>query len=53
MAASAYGKATCPYCGTLKPKTKAGKIRRHWVIGGPNGLAAGQRVICGGSGRQA
>ena len=29
----------------------AGKIRKHWVTGGPATTAAGQRVVCGGSGR--
>lgn len=50
---SKYGKATCPYCGLKKPLTKAGRIRRHLVTGGPNGPAPGKIIICGGSGRPA
>jgi hypothetical protein len=46
-------KARCLYCGKLKPKTKAGRIRKHWVIGGPTTTNPGQRVVCGGSGRDA
>jgi hypothetical protein len=46
-------KARCVYCGKAKPLTKAGKIRKHYVIAGPTTLVPGQRVACGGSGRQA
>ena len=44
-------RARCLYCGKSKPVTKAGNIRKHWVIGGPTTTHAGQRVVCGGSGR--
>jgi hypothetical protein len=44
-------RARCVYCGTTKPVTKSGKIRKHWVKGGPNGPAPGQKIVCGGSGR--
>lgn len=46
-------KAKCVYCGTLKPVTKAGKIRMHYVIGSRWTTTAGERVVCGGSGRPA
>jgi hypothetical protein len=46
-------KAKCLYCGKLRPKTKAGKIRKHYVISGPTTLQPGKRVPCGGSGRLA
>jgi hypothetical protein len=46
-------RARCAYCGRLKPRTKAGKIRKHWIIGGPTTTNAGKRVVCGGSGRPA
>jgi hypothetical protein len=46
-------RARCLYCGTTKPVTKAGRIRKHYVIGGPTTTTAGQRVVCGGSGRVA
>lgn len=45
-------KARCIYCGLAKPVTKTGKIRKHWVIGGPTTTHKDQRVVCGGSGRQ-
>lgn len=44
-------KARCSYCGRLRPVTKAGKIRKHYVTAGPTTLVPGQRVVCGGSGR--
>lgn len=44
-------RARCPYCGRTKPVTSKGKIRKHWVIGGPTTTQAGKRVVCGGSGR--
>lgn len=44
-------KARCIYCGNLKPVTSKGVIRKHWVTGGPTTTRAGQRVVCGGSGR--
>lgn len=44
-------KARCPYCGTLKPVTSKGKVRKHWVTGGPATTHWGERVVCGGSGR--
>lgn len=46
-------RARCVYCGTKKPVTPAGKIRKHWVIGGPTTTHPGERVVCGGSGRPA
>lgn len=46
-------RARCSYCGKTKPVTRAGKIRKHWVTGGPTTTSAGQRVVCGGSGRPA
>ena len=46
-------KGRCLYCGTLRPMTRAGKIRKHWVISGPTTLQPGKRVVCGGSGRTA
>jgi hypothetical protein len=46
-------KARCLYCGTLKPVSKSGKIRKHWVIGGPTTTHPGERVVCGGSYRAA
>jgi hypothetical protein len=46
-------RAKCVYCGRSKPVTKAGKIRKHYVIGGPATTSAGERVVCGGSGRPA
>jgi hypothetical protein len=51
MADQEKRRARCVYCGTTKPVTKSGKIRKHWVTGGPNGPAPGQRIVCGGSGR--
>jgi hypothetical protein len=50
-AKSARGR--CIYCGKAKPLTKAGKIRKHWIIAGPTTTHVGQRVVCGGSGRPA
>ena len=47
----AVKRAKCTYCGRIKPVTRAGKIRKHYVTGGPTTTAAGQRVVCGGSGR--
>ena len=44
-------RAKCVYCGRTKSVTRAAKIRKHYVTGGPTTLAAGQRVVCGGSGR--
>jgi hypothetical protein len=49
----AAARARCLYCGRLRPKTKTGKIRKHWVIAGPTTLTPGKRVVCGGSGRVA
>jgi len=47
-------KARCPYCGTLKPVTDKGKIRRHYVTAGVATVAeTGSRIVCGGSGRPA
>lgn len=46
-------RARCAYCGTAKPVTGKGRIRKHWVTGGPATTTAGQRVVCGGSGRPA
>lgn len=46
-------RAKCIYCGKTKPVTSAGKIRKHYVIGGPTTTQAGKRVVCGGSGRAA
>jgi hypothetical protein len=46
-------RARCIYCGRMRPKTKAGKIRKHYVTAGPTTLVPGQRVVCGGSGRLA
>lgn len=43
----------CSYCGKNKPVTKAGRIRKHWIIAGPTTTSAGLRVVCGGSGRPA
>jgi hypothetical protein len=43
----------CSYCGRTKPVTSKGKIRKHWVTGGPATTQAGKRVVCGGSGRVA
>lgn len=42
----------CVYCGKTFALTKRGKVRKHEVIAGPTTLAPGQRVTCGGSGRQ-
>ncbi len=44
-------RAKCVYCGRTKAVTKAGKIRKHYVTAGPTTTTAGQRVVCGGSGR--
>jgi hypothetical protein len=52
-APQAKRKARCLYCGKPKPVTKAGKIRKHWVTGGPTTTHPGERVVCGGSGRPA
>lgn len=46
-------RARCVYCGKARPVTPTGKIRKHWVTGGGSTTAAGQRVVCGGSGRPA
>lgn len=46
-------RARCSYCGRSCPVTKAGNIRKHYVTAGPTTLQPGQRVVCGGSGRQA
>lgn len=45
-------RARCVYCGKTRGLTKTGKIRKHYVTAGPTTLAPGQRVVCGGSGRQ-
>ena len=46
-------RARCVYCGKTRSVTKKGKIRKHYVIAGATTLVPGQRVVCGGSGRQA
>lgn len=46
-------RARCLYCGTMKPVTGKGLIRKHYVTANATTLAPGQRVVCGGSGRQA
>jgi len=53
MSVTEKKRATCPYCGKKRPVTPAGRIRKHYVTGGPTTLVPGQRVVCGGSGRQA
>ena len=50
---SSTPRSRCQYCGTLKPVTRAGRIRKHWIIAGATTLYPGQRVVCGGSGRLA
>ena len=50
---TSYRKARCVYCGTSRPVTKSGKIRKHYIIANAATLVPGQRVVCGGSGRQA
>lgn len=50
MAKSPRGR--CVYCGTLKSLTKEGMVRVHYIIAGPTTLVPGERVVCGGSGRQ-
>lgn len=46
------GKGRCPYCSRTFKLTRNGKIRKHWITAGANTLVPGQRVVCGGSGRQ-
>lgn len=46
-------RARCVYCGKSRAVTPAGKIWAHYVTAAPNTLAAGQRVLCGGTGRPA
>lgn len=49
---TAHGTARCPYCGKAKSLTVKRKIRKHWVTANAITLQPGQRVVCGGSGRQ-
>lgn len=51
MARGKSRRANCPYCGKRKAVTPSGKVWAHYVIGGPTTTHAGQRVLCGGTGR--